>query len=171
VVAGAQVIAIEDLAVKAMQRGMGRRAFRRGVADAGLGEIRRQLTYKAAWLGRTVVVVDRFYPSSKTCSGCGQHHAGLQLRERSWQCSACGASHHRDRNAAINIEREGLRLLAETSTPRSGGIDARGESASAAGSPSPAGHAALVEPRTRLSRGKPRLPRAGGLEPLKRGKG
>src|SRR5690606_39777807 len=67
-VATSQVIAIEDLAVKAIARGMGRKAFRRSVADAGMGEIRRQLTYKAEWFGRELVVVDRFYPSSKTCS-------------------------------------------------------------------------------------------------------
>ena len=170
VVQQAEVIAIEDLAVKAMSRGMGRRAFRRGVSDAGLGEIRRQLTYKAAWRSRTLVVVDRFYPSSKTCSACGQIHAGLRLRDRHWVCGACGAAHQRDRNAAVNIEREGLRLLAQAqvpSTPRSGGIDARGESASATGSQPPAGHAALVEPRTRLSRGKPRPRQRAGLEPAR----
>ena len=135
VVAGAQVICIEDLNVRAMHRGMGRRAFRRSVGDAALGEIRRQLTYKAAWRGRQVSVVDRFYPSSKTCSGCGHVHAGLKLKDRRWTCPACGADHDRDINAAINIEREGLRLLASTGpagrTPRSGGSDARGEAACA----------------------------------------
>ena len=162
----ANVIVIEDLAVKAMARGMGRRAFRRSVGDAGLGEIRRQLTYKAKWHGRALVVVDRFYPSSKTCSGCGAVNTDLQLRDRAWTCGACGAAHHRDHNAAVNIEREGLRLLAsERSTPRSGGIDARGEAASAAGSSSPAGQAALDEPRTRLSRGKPRIRQRAGQEP------
>lgn len=136
IVDSAQVIAIEDLAVKAMARGMGRRAFRRGVADAGLGEIRRQLTYKAAWSGRTLVVVDRFYPSSKTCSGCSVVNTELQLRDRAWTCGACGAAHHRDLNAARNIAAEGLRIL---STLGSGGINARGEDACAAGSSSPAG--------------------------------
>ena len=137
-VAGAQVICIEDLAVKAMGRSMGRRAFRRSVGDVGLGEVRRQLGYKAAWRGRVVSVVDRFYPSSKTCSACGHVHAGLQLRERRWTCPACGAAHDRDRNAAINIEREGLRVLAEGSggdaggTRRSRGTNARGEHACAA---------------------------------------
>lgn len=168
----ASVIAIEDLAVKAMARGMGRRAFRRSVGDAGLGEIRRQLTYKAKWHGRALVVVDRFYPSSKTCSGCGAVNTDLQLRDRAWTCGACGAAHHRDHNAAVNIEREGLRLLAsEPSTPRSGGIDARGEAASATGRTSPAGRAALDEPRTRLSRGKPRTRQRAGLEPARRREG
>lgn len=139
IVATGEVIAIEDLAVNAMARGMGRRAFRRSVADAGLGEIRRQLTYKAAWYGRQAVVVDRFYPSSKICSGCGGINAALRLQERHWICGTCGAAHHRDLNAAINIEREGLRLSAKPSTPRSGGSDARGEDACAAGSSSPTG--------------------------------
>ncbi len=143
-VAGAQVICIEDLAVKAMARSMGRRAFRRSVGDAGLGEIRRQLAYKAAWRGRVVSIVGRFYPSSKTCGACGQVHAGLRLKDRRWVCPACGANHHRDLNAAKNIEREGLRLLAAVSgrperTRRSRGSDARGEHACAIGVSSPAG--------------------------------
>lgn len=143
VVTSAAVIAIEDLNVKAMARGMGRKTFRRSVADAGLGEIRRQLTYKTKWHCRVLSVVERFYPSSKTCSACGHINAALQLRDRRWTCSACGTEHDRDLNAAINIEREGLRLLAgDFSTARSGvlcspgcsqpaGIDARGEDACA----------------------------------------
>jgi putative transposase len=137
----ATVICIEDLAVKAMARGMGRRAFRRSVADAGMGEIRSQLTYKAGWRGRVIVAVDRFYPSSKTCSACGHIHAGLTLKDRRWTCAACGTAHDRDFNAAINIKNEGLRQLAEGpgSTRRSRGIDARGEATCAVGRSSPAG--------------------------------
>ncbi len=150
--AGAAVIAIEDLAVKAMGRSMGRKAFRRSVGDAGLGEIRRQLEYKAKWRGRVLIAVDRFYPSSKTCSVCGEIHGGLTLGERRWTCSACGTEHDRDLNAAQNIRREGLRLLAAGTgldgrplgtsvgrTRRSRGTDARGEGACAAGKTSPVG--------------------------------
>ena len=130
-VRSAQVIAIEDLAVKAMARGMGRRGFRRSVANAAPGELRRQVAYKARWSVRQLSVVDRWYPSSKTCSDCGAINRALQLRERRWICPSCGAEHDRDFNAAINIEREGLRLLAETGpdgrTPMSGGTDARGD--------------------------------------------
>lgn len=120
------------------------RGFRRSVADAGLGEIRRQLTYKAAWYGRIVSVVDRYYPSSKTCSACGAVNAALTLRDRVWTCSPCGSEHDRDANAATNIEREALRRLVEGSgdspaTPRSGGRKARGADACAAGRSSPAG--------------------------------
>ncbi len=150
--AGAAVIAIEDLNVQAMSRSMGRRAFRRSVGDAGLGEIRRQLEYKAKWRGRVLIAVDRFYPSSKTCSTCGEIHAGLKLADRQWRCASCGTEFDRDINAAINIRREGLRLLAAGTgldgrplgtsvgrTRRSRGTDARGEGACATGNTSPVG--------------------------------
>ena len=124
----AQVVCIEDLAVKAMTRGMGHRGFRRAVANAAPGELRRQVEYKAQWAGRALSVVDRFYPSSKTCSACGAINKSLMLHQRRWTCSSCGAEHDRDDNAAVNIEREGLRLIASASnTPMSGEIDARGD--------------------------------------------
>ncbi len=175
-VAGAQVICIEDLAVKAMARGMGRRAFRHSVADAGLGEIRRQLAYKAAWRGRVVSIVDRFYPSSKTCGACGQVHAGLQLKDRRWVCPACGANHHRDLNAAKNIEREGLRLLAEVSgrperTRRSRGADARGEHACAVGGSSPAGQPSSWNRELNYRAASPRPTRQRRDGPPPRGEG
>ncbi|MHB8311003.1 MAG: RNA-guided endonuclease InsQ/TnpB family protein [Metallibacterium sp.] len=122
----AQVICLEDLAVKAMARGMGRRSFRRSVANAAPGELRRQITYKAQWAGRQISVVDRWYPSSKTCSACGAVNKALTLNQRRWTCAVCGTEHDRDDNAATNIEREGLRLIASP-TPMSGGIDARGD--------------------------------------------
>lgn len=159
VVANAQVITIEDLSVKGMARGMGRRAFRRSVGDAGLGEIRRQLTYKSQWNARTLVTVDRFYPSSKTCGACGAINAELQLRDRTWSCSSCGVTHDRDLNAAKNIEREGLRLLAQkASTPGSGGIDARGEGACATGKSSPAGQPTSPNRELAYRAAKPRSP-------------
>jgi IS605 OrfB family transposase len=137
----AEILILEDLAIAPMGRSL-HRGFRRGVADAGLGELGRQLNYKAAWHGRVVVKVDRWFPSSKTCSGCGHIHAGLRLQDSRWTCPACGSELDRDLNAAINIEREGLRLLAtgsgETNTAPDGGrarsarTDAQGESASAA---------------------------------------
>jgi len=89
--------------------------------------MRRQIEYKSAWQNRTVVAVDRFYPSSKTCSACGSINRELQLRDTRWSC-ACGAVHDRDENAAKNIRAEALRLIAASSpaTQRSGGSDARG---------------------------------------------
>ena len=129
VVREAKVIAIEALRVKAMARGMGRRCFRRGVADAALGELRRQITYKGAWAKREVVLIDTFYPSSKTCSACGAVNAALKLQKH-WECLACKRQHQRDVNAAKNLRAEGLRVLGmRGSSPATGerpGSDARG---------------------------------------------
>ena len=93
-------IGIEDLNVKGM---LGNRCLSRAIADMGLGEFRRQLEYKAKWRGGQVVVVDRWYPSSKTCSCCGVKTETLTLVQRHWACLACGVTHDRDVNAAINL--------------------------------------------------------------------
>jgi len=161
VAAGTSVIAIEDLSVKGMARGMGRRAFRRSVSDAGLGEIRQQLGYKATWRGHVLVAVGRFYPSSKMCSACGEIHRGLKLSDRHWRCECCGTGHDRDINAAINIRREGLRLLAEGTcpegpTPRSGESDAREEGACAVGGTSPVGQPTSLNRELAYRAAKPR---------------
>ncbi|MGH8219386.1 MAG: RNA-guided endonuclease InsQ/TnpB family protein [Steroidobacteraceae bacterium] len=114
IVREAQVIGIEGLRVKALSRSMGRRAFRRSVADAALGEVRRQLTYKGAWAHRQVIAVDTFFASGKRCSLC--HEVNRDLRfERHWRCAGCGSAHERDENAAMNLRQEGLRLLASGS--------------------------------------------------------
>jgi putative transposase len=102
-----QVIAIEDLNVRGMMRN-GRLA--RHIGDVGMGEFRRQLTYKADWYGRDLLVIDRWAPSSKTCSDCGQINQVLTLKDREWTCE-CGATHDRDINAAAN-----LKLFAVSST-------------------------------------------------------
>jgi len=168
-VAGAAVIAIEDLNVKGMVRGMGRKAFRRSVGDAGLGEIRRQLEYKAKWRGRVIVAVDRFYPSSKTCSACSDIHTGLKLSDRRWACAVCGTEHDRDINAAKNIRREGLRLLAEGTGPegrtrRSRGTEARGEDACAAGGTSPVGQPTSLNRELAYRAAKPRPTLSAGMD-------
>jgi putative transposase len=111
IVRTAHVIAIEDLAVKAISRSMGRKAFRRSAGNAALGELRRQIQYKARWSNRIVHLVDRFYPSSKTCSVCGAVNGTLALKERSWICSTCNTEHDRDINAAINLEAHARRAL------------------------------------------------------------
>lgn len=105
-----QAVAVEDLNVAGMMRN---RHLAAAVADAGMGELRRQLEYKSRWYGRAYVEVGRFYPSSKACSACGQVFGGLTLAMREWECPACGAQHDRDLNAALNIAAEGARLLAE----------------------------------------------------------
>ncbi|MFD5174773.1 RNA-guided endonuclease InsQ/TnpB family protein [Nocardia sp. NPDC058379] len=103
-----QVIAIEDLSVRNMVRN---RYLARAISDASWSQFRSMLEYKAGWYGRTVVAVDRFYPSSKTCSACGRIAGKLPLPVRVWTCP-CGAVHDRDVNAAKNIRAAGLAVLA-----------------------------------------------------------
>ncbi len=96
------VIVIEDLNVRGMSRN---RALSRSVLDQGWGEVRRQLEYKTKWYGSTLVVADRFFPSSKLCSECGWKNKNLTLSIRQWSCEKCGVVHDRDVNAARNLAR------------------------------------------------------------------
>jgi len=114
---GWATVAVEDLNVAGMTRSAagtldapGRRVrqksgLNRSVLDASPGEIRRQLAYKAAWYGSRLAVLDRWYPSSKTCSGSGTAKATLALSERTFTCTTCGLMLDRDVNAAVNIAR------------------------------------------------------------------
>ncbi|HEX7161758.1 MAG TPA: RNA-guided endonuclease TnpB family protein [Trebonia sp.] len=99
------VIAVEDLNVKGMVRN---RKLARVISDCGWGTFRQMAEYKAARAGRTVITVDRWFPSSKTCSACGHLLAGLSLKTRHWSCPSCGTRHDRDINAAKNILAAGL---------------------------------------------------------------
>ena len=91
----------------------------RQIADRGFGEFRRQLEYKAAQRGKTVVVVSRWYPSSKTCSACGYKLPKMPLSVRAWTCPACDTHHDRDINAAINLQK-----VAESSARGSSSVPA-----------------------------------------------
>jgi putative transposase len=99
------VIVLEDLAVKNMVRN---RALAKAIADCGWGTFREMVEYKAARAGRRLVVIDRWYPSTKTCSACGHLLTELSLSTRTWQCPSCGTRHDRDINAAKNILAAGL---------------------------------------------------------------
>ncbi len=103
------VIVIEDLAVQNMLRN---RHLARAIADCGWGEFRRQLEYKCQRYGRDLIVIERWYPSSKTCSECGYLLAELALSMRHWRCPSCGTRHDRDTNAAKNILAAGLAVAA-----------------------------------------------------------
>lgn len=96
-----QVIVIEDLCVRGMTKN---HSLARLISDAGWGEFGRQLGYKTAWYGSRLVVADRWYPSSKTCSACGHVLSKLPLSVREWVCPSCGVVHDRDHNAAVNLE-------------------------------------------------------------------
>ncbi len=106
------VIVLEDLHVKGIQRN---RSLAFSISDAGMGELRRQLVYKSEWYGSTLVIADRFHPSTQLCSGCGCLNPEVKgyegLKQRVFDCSACGLVLDRDENAAINIRRYGLAEL------------------------------------------------------------
>ena len=104
-----QTIVIEDLTVRNMVKN---RSLARAISDASWSELRSMLEYKADWYGREVIAIDRWYPSSKTCSDCGHLLRSLPLNVREWVCAECGAVHDRDVNAARTILAAGLAVSA-----------------------------------------------------------
>ena len=98
------VIAIEDLNIKGMVKNHN---LAKAISDASWSTFTRMLSYKCDWYGKSLVKIDRWYPSSKLCHCCGYKLDKLDLGTREWTCSNCGSVHHRDLNAAINIERKG----------------------------------------------------------------
>jgi putative transposase len=104
-----QAVVIEQLSVRNMVRN---HSLARAISDAAWYEIRAMLEYKCDWYGRDLVVIDRWCPTGKTCSACGQIARAIPLSVRAWVCESCGTSHDRDVNAAMNIRAAGLAVLA-----------------------------------------------------------
>ena len=104
------IICIEDLNIKGMLKN---HKLAKSISDVSWSEFIRQLEYKANWYGRKIVKVPPFYPSSKTCSSCGNIKETLTLSERIYYCECCGLEIDRDYNASINILRKGLEILRE----------------------------------------------------------
>ena len=110
-------IRLEDLNLQGMKALWGRK-----VSDLGFADFVKKLKYIAAKKGVKITFIDKWYPSSKTCSVCGALNEALNLRDRIWRCNDCGTTHDRDRNAAINIYRVGASTLAgEVVSPDSSG--------------------------------------------------
>jgi putative transposase len=104
-------IVIEDLNTKGMVKN---HKLAKSIHDSSFGEVKRQLEYKSKWYGRNIIKIDRFYPSSKTCSQCALINNNLSLKDRDWTCTCCGKYHDRDTNAAINILAKGISMLVGT---------------------------------------------------------
>ena len=102
------VVCCEDLNVKGMVKN---HKLAKSISDASWGAFVTMLGYKAKWYGKTLIKIDRFYPSSKTCHHCGYIKEDLKLKDREWTCPQCGELIDRDLNAAKNILDEGLRNI------------------------------------------------------------
>jgi len=102
------LVAVEDLNMRVMSQALN---FGKSVADNSWGMFRTLLKYKLEEQGKYFVTVDKFFPSSKLCSVCGYRNAELPLSVREWHCPDCGANHDRDRNAAVNIKNEAVRIV------------------------------------------------------------
>ncbi|MCH9055822.1 transposase [Synechococcus sp. PCC 6716] len=119
-----QMIVVESLAVKNMVK---HPTLARAISDTGWGEMVRQLEYKAQWYGRTLIKLDRWFPSSKRCGNCGHIVERLPLNIREWDCPNCGAHHDRDMNAAINMLAVGHTVTVCGANVRSDGHKLKGQ--------------------------------------------
>jgi putative transposase len=101
-------IVMEDLNIKGMLKN---RKLSKSISDASWSSLVSMISYKSNWRGRTFHKIDRFYPSSKTCSSCGHRIEKMELSIREWDCPSCGSHHNRDLNAAVNIYNKGMNDL------------------------------------------------------------
>jgi putative transposase len=104
-----KIICLENLNVKGMMKN---HKLAKAISDIGFHEFKRQIEYKSKLFDNWISIVDRWFPSSKTCSNCGSVKTELQLSQRTYSCDNCGIKLDRDINAALNIKAEGIRLLA-----------------------------------------------------------
>jgi putative transposase len=114
-----QVVCVESLSVKNMVKN---HSLAKAISDMGWSELVRQLEYKAEWYGRTLVKIDKWYPSSKRCFDCGHVLDSLPLDIREWRCPECGVHHDRDINAANNILAAGLAVAVCGESVRPGAV-------------------------------------------------
>ncbi len=131
-------IVVEDLHLRGMVKN---HHLARAISDAGIGTTIRLLEEKAEASGKTVIKIDRWYPSSKTCSCCGHILSALPLSQRSWTCPACGTLHDRDENAARNILAVGHTVSAHGGTVRRPRATAPGRTSPRSANPQGAKHA------------------------------
>jgi putative transposase len=112
------LIGLEDLNTKGM---LANHCLAQAVSDASFFEVKRQLLYKSEQYGGYVQLVDRWFPSSKTCHACGWVKEDLTLADRAWTCELCGTVHDRDLNAAVMVETEAVRLITDVPVVASSG--------------------------------------------------
>ena len=104
-----QFVAMENLNVSGMMKN---HKLAQSISDVGWHEFKRQLEYKCKWRGRELVVIDRFFPSSKLCGVCNTINQELTLKDREWTCQVCKTTHDRDLLASRNILKQGLNMVA-----------------------------------------------------------
>lgn len=114
-----QTIVMEDLNVKGMLKN---HKFAGAIQDMSWNRFKQILTYKAEWYGREIVMISRWFPSSKLCHKCGHKKEDLKLSDRLWTCQSCGAQLDRDHNASINIKNEGKRNRDEFARINASGV-------------------------------------------------
>ena len=146
-----ETIVIEDLNVQSMttRGGAHKRGLNRAIAQASFADLRRRITYKTRWNGGTTVVADRWFPSSKTCSECGEVKSKLSLSEREYICHRCGVVVDRDLNAATNlaklaVPKSGVSTIDRTGSSPGMGREGAEKSNSPSGGLAPADEASMV---------------------------
>ena len=144
-------VVIEDLNVRAMMArgGAYKRGLNRAIAQASFADLRRRITYKTRWNGGTTIVADRWFPSSKTCSRCGEVKSKLSLSERKYMCYRCGVVVDRDLNAATNlaklaVPKSGVSNIDRTGSSPGMGRGGVGKTSSLSGRVAPAGEASMA---------------------------